>query len=111
MADEQVVSWRVIGAHSPVFASDGHEVGKVLEVAALPEEDIFHGVVFRHHILGRNHMVPADDIERITEMGVYLKIDSQAAEQYAPFQQLTVERLGLKGIFRWKHLGWTKTEE
>lgn len=108
---ETVISWRSIGAHAPVIASDGIEVGHVLEVAALPEEDIFHGVVFTHRLLGHHFLVPATDIDRITERAVYLKSTSQAAEQYETFQEMHIKHLGLTGLFRWKHLGWKDSAE
>jgi H2-forming N5,N10-methylenetetrahydromethanopterin dehydrogenase-like enzyme len=63
---ETVVSWRAISAHCPVVTSDGVEVGHVADVAGLPEEDIFHGVVFTHRALGHHVLAPADDIDRIT---------------------------------------------
>jgi hypothetical protein len=108
---ETVISWRSIGEHAPVVANDGVQVGHVTEVAALPEEDIFHGVVFTHHILGHHVLVPAADIDRITERAVYLKSSSQAAADYERFQEMHVRRLGLTGLFRWKHLGWKDSSE
>src|SRR5205807_4708173 len=109
--DEQQVSWLEVRAHAPVRAAGGEEVGRVLEVAALPEEDIFHGVVFRHGRLGRAQLAPAADIARITESAVHLKVDAAGAAAFEEFQQLHVSRLGLRGIFRWKHLGWTDSPE
>lgn len=108
---ETVISWRGIGANSPVVASDGVEVGHVTDVAALPEEDIFHGVVFTHQVLGHHFLAPASDIDRITERAVYLKSTSQAAEEYERFQEMHIKRLGLTGLFRWKHLGWKDSSE
>jgi hypothetical protein len=108
---ETVISWRGIGAHAPVVASDGVEVGQVAEVAGLPEEDIFHGVVFTHHLLGHHFLAPANDIDRITERAVYLKSNSQVAEEYEHFQEMHIKRLGLSGLFRWKHLGWKDSSE
>jgi hypothetical protein len=108
---ETVVSWRAISAHCPVVASDGVEVGHVAEVAGLPEEDIFHGVVFTHHVLGHHLLAPAGDIDRITERAVYLKSASEATHHYERFQQMHVKRLGLTGLFRWKHLGWKDSPE
>jgi hypothetical protein len=108
---ETVISWRGIGAHAPVVASDGVEVGHVAEVAGLAEEDIFHGVVFTHHLLGHQFLAPASDIDRITERAVYLKSTSQAAEEYELFQEMHIKRLGLSGLFRWKHLGWKDSSE
>lgn len=110
-ADEETVSWMAVLAHCPVVAADGHEVGHVLEVAALPEEDIFHGIVFKHSAHGRTHMAPAADIARITTHAVYLTVDSATADAYEEFHQLHVSRLGVRGMFRWKHLGWTDSSE
>jgi hypothetical protein len=108
---ETVISWRAIGAHSRVVGSDGVDVGHVSEVAGLAEEDIFHGVVLTHHILGHHYLVPAADIDRITERAVYLKVTSQAAQEYERFEQMHMKRLGLSGLFGWKHLGWKDSSE
>jgi hypothetical protein len=108
---ETVISWRAVTAHSPVIASDEVELGHVTEVAALPEEDIFHGVVFRHRLLGHDVIAPAADIDRITEKAVYLKSSSNDAGKYERFHELHVQRLGLTGLFRWKHLGWKDSSE
>jgi hypothetical protein len=108
---ETVVSWRAIRAHCPVVASDGVEIGHVADVAGLPEEDIFHGVVFTHHMGGNHFLAPADDIDRITERAVYLKSASGATHNYEPFHEMHVKRLGLTGLFRWKHLGWKDSPE
>jgi len=108
---ETVISWRDVGARAPVIASDGIEVGHVSEVAALAEEDIFHGVVMTHRLLGQHLLVPASDISRITDRAVYLKTTSQAAEAYEPFHEMHVKRVGLRGVFGWKHLGWKDSQE
>ncbi len=108
---EQQVSWLDVPAHAPVVASDGAEVGHVLEVAALASEDIFHGIVFAHTAHGHPCLAPASDIARITDRAVYLSVDSAAAAAYGEFQQLHVSRLGLRGISRWKHLGWKESSE
>jgi hypothetical protein len=108
---EEQVSWLDVKAHLPVVASDGHEVGHVLEVAALPQEDIFHGIVFQHKSRGRTYLAPASDVARITDRAAYLSVDSAGADAYEEFHQLHVSQLGLRGIFRWKHLGWTDSSE
>lgn len=113
MADlyDPQVSWRDVRPHEPVLASDGQEVGRVVEVAALSEEDIFHGIVFEHRAHGTHLLAPASDVAKITERAVHLSVDSGAAAAYQPFQQLHVSRLGLRGVFRWKHLGWKDAPE
>ena len=107
--EEQQVSWLAVAAHTPVIASDGTEVGHVVEVAGLPEEDIFHGIVFQRG--RRNHLAPAADVARITDRAVHLSVDSATAEVYEEFHQLHVSKLGLRGIFNWKHLGWKDSSE
>jgi hypothetical protein len=42
---------------------------------------------------------------------VYLTADSAGAEEFEEFHQLHIERLGLKGIFRWKHVTWKDSSE
>jgi hypothetical protein len=109
--DEQV-SWREITLHSPVISSDGQQVGEVVEVAALEQEDIFHGVVFKSSRLSlQHHVAPAADIARITTAAVYLSVDASAAANYPEFQELHIERVGLKGLWRWKHYGWKDTKD
>jgi hypothetical protein len=108
---ETQVSWLDVGERLPVVDRDGKEVGHVLEVAALPAEDIFHGIVFQHHVRGRTYLAPASDVARITDRAVYLSVDADAADAYEEFHQLHVSRLGLRGIFHWKHMGWTESPE
>jgi hypothetical protein len=108
---EPTISWMAVPAHAPVFASDGTEVGTVLEVAALPQEDIFHGIVFQHHGRGRTYLAPAAVVARITAKGVYLSVDSAGAEQFEEFHEMHIKRLGLTGVFRWKHFTWKDSSE
>jgi hypothetical protein len=42
---------------------------------------------------------------------VALSIDSAAVDEAEPFQQEHISRLGLRGISRWKHLGWRHSPE
>ena len=106
------VSWREITLHSPVISSDGQQVGEVVEVAALDQEDIFHGVVFKSsRVALQHHVAPAADIARITMSAVHLSVDAAAAATYPEFHQLHIERVGLKGLWRWKHYGWTNSKE
>jgi uncharacterized protein YrrD len=109
---EAEISWREVAVDTPVMARDGTEVGRVVEVAALESEDIFHGIVFKTGRLSRQHyLAPAADIERITPRAVHLSADSARAEAYDEFQPLHIERVGLRGIFGWKHYGWRKDSE
>jgi len=108
---EQDIAWTAVLANTPVVASDGTEIGHVLDVAALPQEDIFHGIVFHHHVLGRTFLAPASDVARITTQRVYLSVDAATAGAYEEFHELSVKHLGVRGILNWKHLGWKKSSE
>lgn len=109
--DETTVSWLAVPANAPVLANDGTEVGKVLEVASLPEDDIFHGIVFQHHGRGRGYLAPASAVERITDKAVHLNVDAAETEKFAEFHEESIRRLGLTGVFRWKHFGWKDSSE
>lgn len=113
MADttEEQVSWREVPAHAPVIAASGEQVGRVVEVAALDQEDIFHGVVFASSGHGRHLLAPAADVARITTTAVHLSVDRAGVDRYEEFHQLHVSRLGLRGIFGWKHFGWKDSPE
>ena len=109
---EDVISWREVGEHAPVIAGDGKEIGKVVDVAALDSEDIFHGVVFKPSGVGLKHyLIPAADIDRITTRAVYVKPGSADVARYEEFQPLHIQRVGLRGIFGWKHYNWTDSSE
>jgi hypothetical protein len=110
MTEEQI-AWTAVKTGEAVVASDGTNIGKVVEVAALAREDIFHGIVFEHAHQHKHYLAPAADIDRITTDAVHLNIDSQKASQYEEFQQLHVSTLGVRGIFRWKHFGWKDSDE
>ncbi len=108
---EEQVSWLDVPANVPVRSSDGVEIGHLVEVAALPAEDIFHGIVFHHGKRGRPYLAPAADVARMTNRAVYLSVTAAAADKYAEFEQLHISTLGLRGMFRWKHLGWKDSSE
>lgn len=109
---EDVISWHEVGEHAPVIAHDGVEIGKVVDVAALEAEDIFHGIVYKTGGAGLKHfLVPAADIDRITTRAVYLKTDGADAARYEEFQPLHIQRVGLRGLFGWKHYHWTDSPE
>jgi len=108
---EQQIAWTGLKTGEAVITSDGVDIGRVVEVAALAQEDIFHGVVFEHARLRKHYLAPATDIARITADAVHLSIDSEKTGQYEEFQQLHVSQLGLRGVFLWKHFGWKDSDE
>jgi hypothetical protein len=71
------VAYKVLEEGVPVYASGGELLGSVDHVVAAPEEDIFHGIVFRGEQGQR--FVPADQVAGLHENGVDLRIDAAAA--------------------------------
>ncbi len=76
MAEEQI-AWTAVKTGEAVVTSDGTNIGKVVEVAALANEDIFHGIVFEHAHRRKHYLAPAADIDRITTEAVHLSVDAQ----------------------------------
>jgi hypothetical protein len=109
--DDTVYSWRAIWQGEPVISSDGQTVGKVTDVAALDQEDIFHGVVFEHHILGEHMLAPAAQVGRITADAVHLTVTEEVARQCEPFHEMTIERVKLRGLFGFDFASWKKSKE
>jgi hypothetical protein len=71
-------SYLSLGKGAECYSCDGEAVGKVSEVRAAPDQDIFDGIVLDTG--GGKRFVEAEQIEEIFERGVLLKIDRAAAE-------------------------------
>jgi hypothetical protein len=74
-------SWEVLEPGTAVFASDGSRVGEVKEVLAVPEDDIFEGIILKTGEGDR--FAHADVIGTIHERGVDLKLDAAEAAALA----------------------------
>lgn len=70
-------SWEVLEPGTPVLASDGSKIGEVKKVLAVPEDDIFEGLLVDTDKGER--FVQADLVASIHERGVDLRLDSAAA--------------------------------
>jgi len=82
-----------------------------VDVAAMEDEDIFHGIVFTHSARGIHMLAPAKDIALITRTAVHLSVTLAETGSYQPFQELDIERLGIKGLFKWKHVAWRRDRQ
>lgn len=66
----------------PVYSSDGKKLGEVEHVLAVPDDDIFDGIVLDTSVLpGGHRFVDAPEVAEIYERGVVLSIDAAAAER------------------------------
>ena len=75
-------SYMALNKGTPVYASDGNEVGRVERVLAVDEKDIFDGIA-----IDTSHgkrFVDAPEVDRIYENGVVLNIDSAQAAELPP---------------------------
>lgn len=72
------ISYLVLEKGADVRSSDGKKIGKVVEVRADTQKDIFDGIVVRRNPLlpGGEELITADRIEEIFERGVLLAPES-----------------------------------
>jgi hypothetical protein len=70
-------SYLTLEPGTPVFASDGTEVGRVEHVLAVPEADIFDGLVVKLRE-GGHRFVDAPEVADMATGGVTLTLDAGA---------------------------------
>jgi uncharacterized protein YrrD len=77
----QPSSYLALGKGAECYSCDGEKVGKVEHVLAVPEDDIFDGLVLDTSVLpGGHRFVDSEQVEEIFDHGVLLKIDRKVAE-------------------------------
>jgi hypothetical protein len=75
-------SYLALQPGTAVYTSDGRKIGEVEHVLAVPDDDIFDGVVLDTSVLpGGHRFVDAPEVAEIYERGVVLAIDAAAAEK------------------------------
>lgn len=73
-------SYEALEPGTPVYSADEQQVGKVAHVLADEGEDVFDGIVISEHFVsGAHRFADADDVDRIYDRGVVLKLDREAA--------------------------------
>jgi uncharacterized protein YrrD len=77
---ETPIAWATLEAGTPVFSSDGAELGKVADVVADEQKDIFSGISVDPGWFKEERFVPAELIDRLTSRAVYLTIPARTAE-------------------------------
>jgi hypothetical protein len=76
------ISYEVLQRDTPVYSSEDVEIGKVVHVLAVEEEDVFDGIVIADESGSLEHghrFADADDVAAIHERGVTLKLDTAAS--------------------------------
>jgi uncharacterized protein YrrD len=105
--NEQPLSWKALLADTPVFSSEGQEVGSVFEVLGSEQEDIFHGIVVHAGPIGHHVMIPAGTIGTMTNRRVEVAMTTDEIRALAPYQEEESYHLGFVGLFR-RRLGWVQ---
>jgi uncharacterized protein YrrD len=80
------ISWLALEKGTPVVAAGGEEVGKVREVIADEQKDIFSGVTLDTGLLSEPRFVPAEVIEEMTDDVVKLVITAERAEKLEAYE-------------------------
>jgi uncharacterized protein YrrD len=78
---ETPIAWSVLPKGTPVYSSDGAELGKVAGVIADEQKDIFSGISLNPGLFKDERFVPADLIEEMTGEAVRLSISSHEADR------------------------------
>jgi uncharacterized protein YrrD len=74
-------SYLLLVEGTPVYSSDGQQLGEVEHVLAATDADIFDGLVIDQSVLpGGHRFADARQVEEIFERGVVLTVDAAAAE-------------------------------
>jgi hypothetical protein len=81
--DGIAVHYSTIAKGTPIYGSDGVEVGKVVSVSDNAREHILDGFVFED-TQGETRFVDGPEVQRTFERAVELNIDSAAAAQLGP---------------------------
>lgn len=72
--DESPIAWPALEKGTAVYSRDGEELGKVSDVIADRQKDIFSGITFKPGFIDGPVFVPANKIERITTGAVRLDL-------------------------------------
>ena len=81
--DGEAIHYLAVAPGTPVYSSDGVEVGTVREMLDNSREHIFDGVVFKGGD-GRLRFADAPEVARTAERGVTLVIDAEEAGRLGP---------------------------
>ncbi len=78
---EEPISWMTLGSGARIATADGTELGRVHEVIADRQKDIFSGITFRDGLLGGDRFIPADIIGDMSADEVRLTVGTNDAEE------------------------------
>lgn len=86
MGDDRPIAWLALEVGTPIFTTDGEQVGKVANVVADREKDIFSGLTFKPGLLDSRVFVPADKVAEITEGAVKISMSAADVDKLAAYE-------------------------
>ena len=105
MSEGDPVSWLLIERGWKVHAADGSEIGTIDETVGDSTHDIFDGLTVKTGVLGRSKYVPAEQVERLTEGHVLLRLSADQTQYLRDYDQPgPSERLLPEGGSWWTRL-------
>jgi hypothetical protein len=96
--DGVAVHYTALQKGTPVFSSDGEDVGKVAEVLDNYREHIFDGLVVETHS-GERKFVDAPEVKRTAERAVTLNITAAEVARLGPPEAGPALGGGLRRLF------------
>ena len=86
MEENAPIAWLALEAGTAIHTSDGEQIGKVDEVIADRQKDIFSGVTYKPGVMTAARFIPADRIETRTATSVTLSMSKEEAEKLEPYE-------------------------
>jgi hypothetical protein len=83
--EERPTSWRAVAPNTPVFATDGLDVGTVDDVQGWDQEDIFHGLLVRDASDGTVRFVPASQVRAMTTSRIEIDLSAEDVRALPPY--------------------------
>lgn len=77
---DAAIAWAALEEGTPIVTTDDEEIGKVTNVVADEQKDIFSGVTYRPGALEGERFLPATLIDHLTAARVLLTVDRAGAE-------------------------------
>ena len=87
MREGDPVSWLMIEPGWKVVDAQDQEIGSVDEVAGDSSDDIFNGLSISTSLLGKPRYVPSEQVGKITEERVQLKLTKDQIERLGEFEE------------------------
>lgn len=108
--EERPLAWQAIREHTRVLAADGQEVGTVVEVLGLEQQDIFHGIVVALNTGHREVVIPAEKVGTITNRRLETSLPLAEIDTLELYQPESSFKLGLVGLLG-RRLGWVEERD